>query len=273
MRTLLGKAALGNAAWTLSRIYYSGRAASVNNEMAVSEGPVDIDFKSDGTKLYVLTGDKIYQYSLSTAWDVSTAAYDSVSFDVAEDDNSVGFAFKSDGTKMYIVGANNKTVYQYSLTAWDLSTAAYDTVSIDVSGEISNPRSITFKTDGTKMYIGGFTPSGAFQYSLDAWDLSTAAYDSVTAGSSVIQGGGATGIAFKSDGLRMFTHGANTKFVYQYTLSTAWNIGTASYDSVRFYVGTQANADARMKFKSDGTVMYRASGSAPSNSYVHQYAL
>ena len=46
------------------------------------------------------TGDDVGQYSLSTAWDVSTASFDSVSLDVSSEDTTPnGLAFSSDGSK------------------------------------------------------------------------------------------------------------------------------------------------------------------------------
>ena len=59
----------------------------------------------------------VYQYTLSTPWDLSTASYDSVSFSVTSQDTTpVGIAFKSDGSKMYVVGVTNGSVYQYTLS-------------------------------------------------------------------------------------------------------------------------------------------------------------
>jgi len=60
--------------------------------------------------------DSVYQYSLSTGFDLSTASYDSVSFSVSgQDTNPYGFAFNPAGTKMYMVGYTNDYVYQYSV--------------------------------------------------------------------------------------------------------------------------------------------------------------
>lgn len=267
MRSLLGKASLGNAAWTLTKIYYTNKRASI------SAGPLGVDFKTDGTKAFVLLGTSVLQYSLSTAWDISTSSYDSVSVSIGG--SRVDIAFKSDGVKMYVLGASGLgglAVSQYSLTAWDLSTAADDLVSLDVSGQITNPRGLAFKTDGTRAYIGGFTPAKIFQYSLSsAWDLSTAAYDSVS--SPVLQGGGTGGLAFKTDGTKVFHFGSETGFVYQYTLSTAWDLSTASYDNVSFYVGTQSLGVAGLKIKSDGASLYIASAQNPPLAFVSQYSL
>ena len=107
-------------------------------------------------------------YCFATAWDVSTASYDSKYKDVnSEDGYPFDVAFKPDGSKMYIVGYDNKTVYQYSLsTAWDVSTASYNSKSKSVSSEDSSPRSVAFKSDGSKMYIVGTGNDTVYQYSM-----------------------------------------------------------------------------------------------------------
>ena len=131
--------------------------------------PRGVAFNSDGTKMYMVgTGDSVYQYSLSTAFDLSTASYDSVSFSVSSQDTvPSGITFNSDGTKMYMVGLTNDNVYQYSLsTGFDLSTASYDSVSFSVSSQDTSPYDIAFNSDGTKMYMAGIANDSVFQYSL-----------------------------------------------------------------------------------------------------------
>jgi DNA-binding beta-propeller fold protein YncE len=109
----------------------------------------------------------VYQYSLSTAFDLSTASYDSVSFSVASQEASpTSVVFNSDGTKMYIVGYGSDTVHQYTLsTAFDLSTSSYDSVSFSVASQETSPEDITFNSDGTKMYIVGQSSDTIYQYS------------------------------------------------------------------------------------------------------------
>ena len=59
----------------------------------------------------------IYQYSLSTAWSLSTATYNSVYFDVVSQGDPTDLFFKSDGTRMYVlIGAyGNGKIYEYNL--------------------------------------------------------------------------------------------------------------------------------------------------------------
>lgn len=97
----------------VTQITYDSKSFSVASQ---ENAPTTVAFNSDGTKMYILglTNATIYQYTLSTAYDVSTASYDSVSFTVAQDTVPFGLTFRSDGIKMYIVGYGNDTIYQYS---------------------------------------------------------------------------------------------------------------------------------------------------------------
>ena len=141
---------------------------SVNLDVSGQDtAPTGLAFKPDGTKMYVIgyVSDRVHQYTLSTAWDLDTASYDSVSFSVRSQESFPrDVAFKPDGTKMYVVGSSSDTVYQYTLsTAWDLYTASYDSVDFDVA---AGPTSATFKPDGTKMYVIGSVNDKVYQYSL-----------------------------------------------------------------------------------------------------------
>jgi len=82
--------------------------------------PIDIDFNSDGTKMYIVgwSGNDINEYTLSTAFDVSTASFEG-SFSVdSEDENPAALAFSSDGTKMFVVGGDGEDVNEYTLSCY-----------------------------------------------------------------------------------------------------------------------------------------------------------
>ncbi len=240
--------------------------------LASQEGqPRGLFFKSDGTKMYI-TGStaSVYQYTLSPAWDVTTASYDSVSFSVSSQEaGTEALFFKSDGTKMYILGINSDAVFQYSLsTAWDLSTASYDSVSFSVSSQEANSTALFFKSDGTKMYSAGVSSDTVAEYNLStAWDISSASYSQ---GFSIsTQHPQVGGIEFSDDGTSMFVVGFNSDTVSQYSLSTAWDISTASYDSVNLSISAQDTVPNAIRFKDDGTKMFIA---GVTNDKVYQYS-
>jgi sugar lactone lactonase YvrE len=253
----------------VSNASYDSVSFSVNSQ---TTSPYGLAFSSDGTKMYMLSGGlgTVFQYSLSTAFDLSTSSYDSVSLDASSQDSAMaGVAFNTDGTKMYLVGYNGDAVYQYSLsTGFDLSTASYDSVSFSVSSQLSIPFSVTFNTDGTKMYVSGFSTDTVFQYSLSTgFNLSTASYDSVSFDTSS-QESSLYGLAFNTDGTKMYVCGDGSSSVHQYSLSTGFDLSAVSYDNVSFDVSSQDATPRELTFNTDGTKMY-VMGDA--NNTVFQY--
>ena len=243
--------------WDLANASYDSVSFSVAGQDGI---PTGVSFNNDGTKMYVSGAqyDSIHQYTLSTAFDLSTASYDSVSFSVASQEAvPYGVTFNNDGTKMFIVGPVSDSVFQYSLsTAFDLSTASYDSVSFSVSGQDTLPLGMVFDNDGSKLFIVGGTNNSVFQYSLStAFDLSTASYDSVSF-SVATEDTAPAGMVFNNDGTKMFISGTGNDAVYQYALSTAFDLSTASYDSISFSVSGQDNQPYDIAFNNDGSKMY-----------------
>jgi len=168
--------------------------------------------------------------------DLANASYDSVSFSVASQDTSPnGFYIGNDGRKLYLSGGANDSVFQYTLsTPWDLSTASYDSVSFSVSSQDTQPNGITFKSDGTIMYVSGNAGDDINQYSLStSWDLSTASFASKTLSISS-QDATPRGMAFNSDGSILLVVGGSNDTIFQYDLTTPWDISTGSYASKSF---------------------------------------
>jgi 6-phosphogluconolactonase (cycloisomerase 2 family) len=294
-----------STAWNISTASYVQNFSVATEETA----PVGIFFKPDGTRMYIIgsTGDDVNEYSLSTAWDVSTASYvhnfsvagqdtipngiflkpDGAAFYImgdsnnrvvkyaisgfsvfAQEANPTGIFFKPDGTRMYIVGSSGDEVNEYSLsTAWDTSTASY-VQNFSVAGQDTSPAGIFFKSDGTRMYIVGNVGADINEYSLStAWDVSTASY--VQNFSVATEESSPQGIFFKPDGTRMYIVGIIGDAVCEYSLSTAWDVSTASYVQ-NFSVVTQETGSQGISFKPDGTRMYIV-GSA--GDAVYEYSL
>jgi len=230
----------------------------VEPEPVEETDPAGLFFKPDGTKMFVIviTKDKVYQYSLSTAWDVSTASYDSKSSVVhSEDEYPTAVFFKPDGTKMFILGSGNDTVFQYSLsTAWEVSTASYDSKSFNVNSEDTNPGGLFFKDDGTKMFVSGQSGS-VHEYSLStAWDVSTASL--TTSFDTSIEETNPAGLFFGNSGAKMYVLGNGQLKVFEYSLSTAWDASTTSYSSNSFSVSTKDITPGGVFFQDDGTKMF-----------------
>jgi hypothetical protein len=241
--------------FSLSDAVYTGKKFSVS---ANDSAPQGLFFKSDGTKMYIMGGttDAIYQYSLSIAWDISSASYDSISFSVSLQETSPsGLFFKPDGTGMFITGIQNNEVNQYSLSsAWDISTASFVRLFTDAS-RLVGPTDVFFKSDGTKMYIVDDQVDKIFQYGLStAWSINTASFEAElpTADQPT-----PSGLSFTPDGSKLFVIGWFSDLIIQYNLSTAWDISTATQSSNSLLVRDVEGSPSGLFFKpDDGKKLY-----------------
>jgi hypothetical protein len=240
-----------NGEWDVSTASYL-QNFSVN---AQQTNPNDLFFSPDGTKMYIvgIVGQEVNEYTLSIAWDVSTASF--VQFiTVVQDSAPVGLFFKPDGLKMYIIGTTSDAVNEYNLSiAWDISTASF-LQNFSVSAQEATPQGLFFRDDGLKMYIIGSSNDDVYEYNLSiAWDVSTASF--LHSFAVNVQETTPVGLFFKPDGLKMYIIGSGNDAVHEYDLSTAWDVSTASFLQ-NFSVLAQETGTSGLFFKPDGQKMY-----------------
>lgn len=223
--------------WDLTSLYNSQPIYNSTNvspsvgTLAGANAPSGMAFKSDGTKVYLIDSstDVVYEFDLSTAWDLTTMSYNSVSFSIfSQDGTPSGMFMSSDGYSLYMLGVSTDFVYQYPLsTAWDLSTASTEGIkSLDVNPPEGAPGDLHFSPDGYNLYIVGTALDGIHSYTLStAWDISTATYNNQST-SLLGYEGTLTGMAMSADGTKVFLTGSGNDNIYQFALSTAWDVST-----------------------------------------------
>lgn len=244
----------GGGAWDIETMVFNGTPVnSFFDPDHMDDKARGNFFKPDGTKLYITPGTStdriVYEYDLPTPWDITTAVYVQTGDVSAAGYDSVGIFFSPDGLNMYTCGGDR--VYQFSLpTAWDVSTVNY------IRAFVSNgsPQSVVFSPDGIKMYTIRPTFDVISEYTLStAWDISTATFVFQLNISSLDSE--PTGLAFKPDGTSMYFTGWMSDKVFQYNLSTAWDLSTNTFVNSQF-VSSQAGVPQSINFKPDGTEMY-----------------
>lgn len=162
----------------LSTPYDISTASSFTASLSLNSGnsnPRNIFFKPDGLKLWIGdTDDSLYEYTLTTAWDISTASFTQSKNLTAPFNALHGIFFKPDGTKFWGCCPSIDRVRGFDLTtAWDITTinaSSYEQSSLlDISplSEIT-PRSMWWSNDGAKVYI-----LGAGRDQLMSWNAST----------------------------------------------------------------------------------------------------
>ena len=233
-----------------------------------------INFKPDGTIMYVtgrrnVDGDTVIQYLLTTPFDISTATKTSETvleiLDADDEDDKIdrphAIEFKPDGKVMYVIHSltGYKSVEQFDLTtAWDTSTLSYNT-RFSVSNNDVQLRGLTFKPDGTRMYIGQTTYGKVLQYDLATpWDVSSAT-NLVESSSYLSQENNIRNIQFTSDGTIMYLGGNGGNDINKYTLSTAWDVSTLNHItsySVSAQTGTTNTIMTGLIFAANFTKLY-----------------
>jgi len=243
--------------YTLATAFDVSTASFVDSfSVAAQEtSPEGVAFSSDGTKMFVVgdDGDDINEYTLATAFDVSTASFVG-SFSVAvQDTDPKGLAFSSDGAKMFVVGNAGNDINEYTLNnTFTLFPTFVDSFSVAAQG--TEPLGVAFSSDGTKMFVVGFIGTDIDEYTLSTpFDVSTASF--VDSFSVFTQEIFPTGVAFSSDGAKMFVVGFDGDDVNEYTLTTPFDVSTASFvDSFSF--AAQETNSTGVAFSSDGTKMF-----------------
>jgi DNA-binding beta-propeller fold protein YncE len=256
--------------YDLSNSATLNKTLSYNSQEASGGG---MAFNNDGTKLYLIgeQNNLIHEYTLSTAYDISTSSYNSVTFDPSIL-SAIDIKWKPDGTKVYIMDYDSSvrgTIYTFNVsTAWDITTASSASETFRGNAQDSSLVKFAFKTDGTRLYKLGRQGNRIHAYDLStAWDVSSASYASeelpmgnVVANSTV--GTSMNGLAFNSSGTKVFVavyHSTNTSNnrIYEIDLSTAWDIGIDNNGNGN-YAGVYLNTDrvVNVLFNGDGSQVY-----------------
>ena len=215
--------------------------------------------------------DKVFSYTLSTPYNISTAVFVNEFSVSSQDTNPMNVQFNNDGSKMFIGGRQEKRVYEYSLsTNFDISSASvtYNGNFIDVSSQVDPGKlfGLTFSPDGTMMFVNeSGTVDHLHQYSLNkSFDLSSGAnfIRSADLETQTANEGQARGITFNQNGTRLFMVGSGFNEINQYTLSEGFNISTASFDGgakAKHFTPPEGNQDRDpqgIDFSPSGLKMY-----------------
>ena len=228
--------------WDLSSATYTGKSYNFTSE---GIGPTDVIFNPAGTKMWVmLGGTEIYDYNLSTAWDIATVTFSgtSKSMSFIAGSNNTGLWLKDDGLKLYTVHTSFSNAYQSTMSpAYDITSLAFEATN-SVNAQNPTPQSVVFTPDGTKYFVvsadsnntvARYTPNSAWDWTFGGTHDAGQTFNS----SAQTGNNSARDVHFSTDGTKMFiitsaAAGVMPEGIYQYTLSTPWDLTTASYDSV-----------------------------------------
>ena len=216
---------------------YDISTATVNNTKVVhvsggndSHIPTQVVFNNDGTKMFIVNHDgvrTIDYWSLSTAFDISTATFDDAYSIAGQEIRANSVAFNNDGTRMFVAGVGDMTqdrIHEYSLdTAFDLSSTVTHLNTEDMTSFHSYIDGVTFNHDGTKMYTIDTTDNQISQFKLTTpYDVSTLSLEGTYNINS--HDTEPREVAFSHDGSKMFFIGNTNNKVFEFNLSCNWSV-------------------------------------------------
>lgn len=242
--------------WTIIDITNLTFIASEYNGLSNISG---MDFKRDGTAIYTSTyTNTIFEHQLSTPWDITTiTTLTSNKSTSGVDLVPIAVRLSEDGTRMYMLGSTFDDIFQYDLSVpFDITTAVYTSDKLLTSQRSADILSFVFNDDGTKLYVCG-TFNSIKPYTLSTpWDITTGTWDNNDfsfVGESLT---GIIDVAFDSHGTRMYVIGQGSSRVYQYALSTPYDVSTSSFEVEGLSLGSYDNNPQGLAFSADGTSMY-----------------
>jgi hypothetical protein len=174
--------------------------------------------KDDGKKLWVLNRREIWEYTLSTPWNITSAVptgYKNLSdFLVRGHD----FDFKPDGSVIYIDDRVVEAVFQIELDDdWDIETGELD-YAFDISDQQIGVRGTQFNHLGNRMYLMDTGRQAVLEYSLsNPYDLRSAEFIGFFDVSD--QAESPRGVTFRPDFSTFYVTEAFESVIYQYSLA------------------------------------------------------
>jgi hypothetical protein len=259
--------AAGNVEYTGANVHFGGLGFPWGMGGATDDG-VDFDassqspagaaitFSFDGSIMIVADKPSLYQYNLSTPWLVSSAVYSGNSITIS---GSYGeHTFNYDGSKLYVLNSTTYDIKEFDLsTPWDLSTVVDLGKSFDASTH--TPWGMTFSTNGSRLYLISVFDDKVYQYNLSVpWDITTATYSSVEFDVSS-EASAPSKLQFSPDGRTLIVFDVSGDELFQYTLSTPWDLSSAAYDSVFYDLNSVIATPADFFISPGGTRLFALS--------------
>lgn len=155
---------------------FDSKTFSLSSEQTVPSG---VFFSAEGDRFYVCDQNSdIFEYDVSTDFDVSTASHSGVSL-TQDTTTPRDIWFSPDGTQIYILYNTGAIIHQHTLAvAWDLSTVGGSIGTFGVGTEDATPIGLALSNDGKRMYLLGGATNKMYEYLLGRpFNVSTAVFN------------------------------------------------------------------------------------------------
>lgn len=183
------------------------------------------------------------------------------SFNVNSDDvNPQDVAWGDSGNQLYVMGGNTENILRYpASTAFDIATTSTPAAGpFNVNSEQTNPQDVFWQDDGSSVFICGHQNNAVHRYPVGAgtnWLVET--FDGLITSATGLEESNPKGLFIGDSGNKLYIVGIGDGTIYQYNLSSAWDISSASSPADEsFDVSGQPSSPHGLFWKDDGTKVY-----------------
>tara|TARA_B100000287_G_scaffold150133_1_gene141921 strand:- start:400 stop:2400 length:2001 start_codon:yes stop_codon:yes gene_type:complete len=276
--------------WDISTAVNPGSFSTYYQTVSSFSGNgLNFQWKSDGSVYYFIgsggSGNDllISQMEPNNAWTIGgavnsqdTPANDSDYIDWCHPANlfgaqsNYGASWNDDGTKLYYTSSYTVKIIPVT-TAYDIKTITTTGQSMTGTQLGYGPKSIRFKPDGTRFWLGPEVQNGVVgQYEIPTpWDLNSVPNNGNTAGYTyTLSVSGVTGAFVSDDGVNIY-HSNSSGAIYWHRCSTAWDLSSASYQGNISGLPATAN---QFIMSDDGTTLVSMFSNSTNNT-VYKFTL
>jgi len=179
------------------------------------------------------------------------------------------FAWSPDGLHLYLT-YNGDYIRHIECTSPFNTSGSSTQATFNCSPYDSNTYSLEVSPNGRYLYFGGTTIDSINQFTMEnQWDISTnptnnlfsPGYEQINKRLDNIYGIGSAdayvrGLEFNNDGTKLYLIGRGDDNIQQFTLSTAYAVGTASYDGAYNVGGDGLGSPYGFRWNNDGTKFF-----------------
>lgn len=160
-----------------------------------------------------------------------------------------GIYFKPDGSRFWTVDQDKDTILQWDMSPyWSDTTLGYN-YQFSISGETGVAKDITVPSPGNYIYVCSSTTVYRYTLNNGAYNLGI----STSFSQSYATSAGGDGIDISHDGTKMFFVDSSSGNIKYHTMSTAYDLSTASFVGNYSPSGISTSGNVAIRFKDNGT--------------------
>lgn len=239
------------------------------NQLRVRSTPVALfqshKFTASGVHDFLtgLTAEQLVQVSIGTR-DLTLGSLDILV------DNIVKQTVVADSEFSSVYAPSVSLAIRAGATPYDIATGVFTDPVLSVAAQEANPQAMLYNDDGSKLYVIGISQDSVQEYTLSiAYDIASGVFTGTVLDVSA-QETSPRSMQYNGDGTVLYVMGDVSDNIHAYTMTTPYDIFTATFSATVLSVAAQETAPSDFIFNNDGSKLYVIGTSADA---VQEYTL